>query len=83
MIITIARAKHCSFFTVQQVVACLNNSPYWKVDGKVNALRGLANCYIPSEKGKKYYNKYLKSVKKYDKIIDELTKEMENSLNIW
>ncbi|MFW6015280.1 MAG: hypothetical protein ACOCRK_02480 [bacterium] len=72
LIIDIAGAKHCSFITARQVVACLNNSPYWNVEGQVNVLRGIANCYIPSKEGKQYYNKYLYSMKEYDEIIAEV-----------
>ena len=60
-IVDIAGANHCSMFTAQQVVGCLNSSPYWGTDGQTTSWgERMANCYVPSEKGIKYYNNKLK-----------------------
>ena len=65
-IVTIAGAKHCSFFTPAQVTSCLAKSPYWNkrfIPGFYSGMRGHggANIFTPSEKGKCYYNEHLKA----------------------
>ncbi|MFW6311362.1 MAG: hypothetical protein ACOC1K_03915 [Nanoarchaeota archaeon] len=64
-IVTIAGAKHCSFFTATQVTSRLANSSYWNktfIPGFYSGMRGHggANIFTPSEKGKEYYEKYIK-----------------------
>lgn len=62
-IVHIAGAKHCSYFTHQQVLSRIFNSPYWTTDGKIQSWGNrLANCYIPSKKGEDFYNKELKNL---------------------
>lgn len=64
-IVTIAGAKHCSFFTAAQVSGRLAKSPYWNkkfIPGFYSGMRGHggANIFTPSEKGKTYYENYIK-----------------------
>lgn len=60
-IVDIAGANHCSFLTHPQVIGCIRGSSYWKSEGQVESWKGSsANCYIPSDKGKAYYEKHLK-----------------------
>ena len=55
-IVDIAGAKHRSFFTGNQVLSRLHNSPYWEITGYVRGWRERrAAAYEPSEKGKTWY----------------------------
>lgn len=79
-IVDVAGANHCSFFTPALVSGRLANSPYWNavfVPGFYSGMRGHggANTYTPSEKGKEYYNKYLKHKQK--EIDDFIKQEYE------
>lgn len=57
-IVDVAGAKQVSFFTAQQVCACLNSSPYWECNFWTKGwCNRRANCYEPSKKGIKYYKK--------------------------
>jgi hypothetical protein len=63
-IVEVAGAKHCSFFTHQQVLSRLYSSDYWTTDGKIQGWGNKpANCYVPSEKGKEFYKNKLKHLK--------------------
>jgi len=64
-VIDVAGANHCSFLTSPQVINCLNKSSYWDKKLVYGYKRGCVgnnnvNYYTPSEKGKLYYEKYLK-----------------------
>ena len=64
-IIDIAGAKQTSLFAPSQVTNCLAKSPYWKksfIPRFYNGMRGHggANIFTPSEKGKEYYEKYIR-----------------------
>jgi len=81
-IVDVAGANHCSMFTAQQVTSCLNNSPYWTVDGKISSWLGrLANCYKPSEKGIEYYKKNLKKLKPIHKFNSGMNATLCNKCN--
>lgn len=66
-IVDIAGAKHKSFLTPVQVSTRLARSPFWNkqfIQGFYSGFRGgqaNANCLRPSEKGKRYYETYLKN----------------------
>lgn len=54
-IVDVAGAKQVSFFTVQQVLNCLNSSPYWRVSGWIAGYsEHRANTYVPSDKGNEW-----------------------------
>ena len=66
--VEIAGGRHCGPDTSAQVVKSLANSPYWTHELHYSIYKGIGNgrasLFKPSEKGVKYYNKYLKNRKK-------------------
>lgn len=71
-IVDIAGAKHCGPGTHWQVLKCLISSPYWEHSlWYINGWRNRrANCYHPSDIGKKYYEQKLKSHKYSSNLKD-------------
>ena len=63
-IIDIAGAQHAGPATSVQVTACLSSSNLWDKEMMYGFYKGIGNgncnAYIPSEKGKKYYEEHLK-----------------------
>ncbi len=68
-IVDVAGAKSATFFTSNQVMKCLANSPYWDkrlVYGMYKGIGGAGGSgdavqVEPSQKGFEYYEKYLKN----------------------
>lgn len=64
-IVDIAGARQCSFLTPAQVSAQLAVSSYWEKDFHPCFYPGMRSCkanmYKPSEKGKLFYEKYLRN----------------------
>ena len=69
-IVEIAGANHCGPATAHQVVGCLGNSPYWKVDGYVRGWsESRAACYMPTAQGLDWL---ADNYEKYQELVNDL-----------
>lgn len=65
-VVEVAGANHCGPATHQQVISCLNASPYWEAKGVIPGWGNRwANALTPSEEGKAYYEDHLKGKVEY------------------
>ena len=63
-IVDVAGAEHASIHTLHQVLSRLSSSPYWHATHSTKGWNGgTANCWIPTEKGRRYYEQRIKLMK--------------------